>query len=239
LPDAASIRKIAGMDVHALDAAFDYTAATSRFGGLLVAGHGHLVYERYFGRASREVTPNMASCGKMFTSVCLGIVLHQNPAAFPQGLSQNVFTSNYLVEAFSLSDPRKADIRLGHLLSMTSGMADGPGNPGIVHGEDTKIENLPANDPTLGQDASALRTPMWTTPGGGIVTHLKAFMLPPFFSVVRSAWRWKTSFAARKSMQVGCRDDFANIEHYGIFVARVAGVDGSCGWVVCGKQRPH
>jgi CubicO group peptidase (beta-lactamase class C family) len=155
------------MDLDALDHAFEYAKTTSRFGGLLVARHGYLVYEKYFGRASREVTPNMASCGKMFTSICLGIVLKQNPAAFPDGLSQKVFTQKYLPEAFPLSDPRKADIQLGHLLTMTSGMADGGGNPGIVRGEDVKLESLSPVDPTLGQDASALRTSMWTNPGGG------------------------------------------------------------------------
>jgi CubicO group peptidase (beta-lactamase class C family) len=167
LEGAASIRRVAGMDLEALDRAFEYTKATSRFGGLLVARHGYLVYEKYFGRASREVTPNMASCGKMFTSLCLGIARKKNPAAFPDGLDQKVFTPKYLPEAFPLSDPRKADIRLGHLLTMTSGMADGAGNPGIVHGEDVKLESLPPVDRTLGQDASALHTPMWTKPGDG------------------------------------------------------------------------
>ncbi|HEY3940699.1 MAG TPA: serine hydrolase [Bryobacteraceae bacterium] len=167
LHDASSVRKVAGMDLETLDRSFEYTKTTSRFGGLLVARHGYLVYEKYFGRASREVTPNMASCGKMFTSLCLGIVLDRNPVAFPDGLSQKVFTQRYLPGAFPLSDPRKADIQLGHLLTMTSGMADGNGNTGIVHGEDVKVESLQPVDPTLGQDATALRTSMWMNPGGG------------------------------------------------------------------------
>jgi CubicO group peptidase (beta-lactamase class C family) len=140
---------------------------TSRFGGLLVARRGYLVYENYFGRASRETTPDMYSCGKMFTSLCLGMVLHGNPAAFPDGLAQKVFTQKYLPEAFPLSDTRKADIELGHLLTMTSGMADNSGTPGIIHGEDVKLENIPPPDPNLSQDQSALRTPMWTKPGAG------------------------------------------------------------------------
>ncbi len=156
------------MDLGVLDQAFEYTKTSSRFGGLLVARRGYLVYEKYFGRASREVTPNMASCGKTFTSMCLGMLLHQTASPFPDGLAQKVFTPKYLPEeAFPLSDPRKPDIQLGHLLSMTSGMSDGPGNPGIVHGEDVKIEALPPVPENLGQDASALRTPLWTNPGGG------------------------------------------------------------------------
>ncbi len=155
------------MDSGALDQAFAYTKTTSRFGGLLVARQGFLVYEKYFGRASRDTTPNMASCGKMFTSVCMGMLLKQHPSALPDGLSQKVFTREYLPEAFPLSDPRKAEIRLGNLLTMTSGMCDGGGSLGIMHGEDVKIESLPPVDPTLGQDQRALRTAMWTSPGAG------------------------------------------------------------------------
>jgi CubicO group peptidase (beta-lactamase class C family) len=165
--DESKIRTLAGMDLAALDRAFEYTKGTSRFGGLLVARRGYLVYEKYFGRASREVTPNMASCGKMFTSVCLGILMKENPTLLPEGLAEKVFTPKYLPEAFPLSDTRKAEIQLGHLLTMTSGMADGAGNPGIVHGEDVKLEALASVDPSLGQDAHALRTSMWTNPGGG------------------------------------------------------------------------
>ncbi|MBV8834021.1 MAG: serine hydrolase [Acidobacteriaceae bacterium] len=103
----------------------------------------------------------------MFTSFCLGIAMAEHPAAFPEGLAQKVFTRQYLPEAFPLSDPRKADIELGHLLTMTSGMADSNGNLGIVHSDDVKIEGLPPIDATLGQDQNALRTPMWTNPGAG------------------------------------------------------------------------
>ena len=52
LADPTTVRGTAGMDSAALDQAFEYTKTTSRFGGLLVARHGYLVYEKYFGRAS-------------------------------------------------------------------------------------------------------------------------------------------------------------------------------------------
>lgn len=133
----------------------------------MVARRGYLVYERYFGRASREVTPNMASCGKMFTSICWGILLRDNTALVPDRLEQKVFTEKYLPEALPVSDPRKTEIKLGHLLTMTSGMAESSRNPGIVHGKDVKLPAMPSPDPGLDQDQSALRTPMWTEPGGG------------------------------------------------------------------------
>src|SRR5579859_3474331 len=45
------VRKVAGVDRQKLDEAFPYTQTTSQHGGLLVARHGWLVYERYYGRA--------------------------------------------------------------------------------------------------------------------------------------------------------------------------------------------
>src|SRR5690242_12710617 len=50
-----SVRKAAGIDLGRLDRAFAYAKATSKHGGLLVVRHGWLAYERYFGRANREV----------------------------------------------------------------------------------------------------------------------------------------------------------------------------------------
>jgi CubicO group peptidase (beta-lactamase class C family) len=164
LTDAPRLRKVAGMRLDRLDQAFEYTSRTSAHGGLLVARHGWLVYERYFGRGAREVTPNMFSVGKAFTSVCCGIMLQENRDRIPEGLEQKVFTERYLPEALPLSDPRKAGIKLGHLLAMTSGM--GEGRTGIVKGEVVKLEAL-ARQPRTDQDLDALRARMWTEPGAG------------------------------------------------------------------------
>jgi CubicO group peptidase (beta-lactamase class C family) len=179
LKDPAQIRKQTGFRVDRLDQAFEYTTRTSQHGGLLVARHGWLVYERYFGRAGREVTPNMFSVGKTFTSLCCGIMLHENRDRIPEGLEQKVFTEKYLPEAFPLNDPRKADIKLGHLLTMTSGMRDG--RMGIVKGEVVNFGAAPRAD-RGDQDLSALREPMWTAPGGGYSystqgTHVASIVL--------------------------------------------------------------
>ena len=76
----------------------------------------------------------MYSVGKMFTSVCCGIMLSEHSNRFPDGLSQKVFTKEYLPEALPLSYPEMTDIQLGHLLTMTSGIqqshpAPPPGSP--------------------------------------------------------------------------------------------------------------
>jgi hypothetical protein len=113
----------AGMDAKALDNAFEYIQGSTKHGGLLVVRHGRLVYERYFGRAARDVTPNTASCGKTFTSIAMGILMAERPELFPNGLDQEVYTPRYLPgEAFPVNDPRKAGIKLGQLLSMTAGL---------------------------------------------------------------------------------------------------------------------
>ncbi len=157
----------AGIDVRRLDQAFEFEKETTPHGGLVVIRHGYLVYEKYFGKGNREAHPDMASIGKAYTSISCGIMLKEKHEQIPDGLETKVFTEKYLPEAFPLSDPSKADIKLGQLLTMTSGMHGEGGNPGIVLGVDNKLEPMPRPDSPQDQDTSALRTPMWTTPGGG------------------------------------------------------------------------
>ena len=130
LSDAASIRRLAGMDLKKLDQAYEFTQRCSQNGGLVVVRHGHLVYEKYFGRAARNANPDMASTGKAFTSIACGIMLREFRDKIPGGLDQRVFTEQYLPEAFPLDDPRKADITLGQLLSMSAGYHGEGGSPG-------------------------------------------------------------------------------------------------------------
>jgi CubicO group peptidase (beta-lactamase class C family) len=167
LKDSSQIRKVAGIDVAKLDQAFEYAQRSSQHGGLLVVRHGWLIYERYYGKGNREANPAMASVGKAYTSVACGIMLREKHDQIPEGLDQKVFTEKYLPEAFPLNDPAKADITLGQLLSMSSGMHGEGGNPGFVHGVVEQLVPVPAPDPAWGQDLSALRVPLWTKPGGG------------------------------------------------------------------------
>jgi CubicO group peptidase (beta-lactamase class C family) len=176
LQDPAEIRRLTGIDTRRLDAAFAYAQTTSQHGGILVVRHGHLVYEKYFGRAARDANPNMYSIGKMFTSASCGIMLDEHSSRFPEGLSQKVFTQTFLPEAFPLSYPEMADIRLGHLLTMNSGIhgastvATGH-QIGIVHGENVELANWvspdPPKDPITDQDATALHGRKWAAPGEG------------------------------------------------------------------------
>ena len=106
--DAAGARKMAAIDTARLDQAFEYAQRSSQHGGLLVVRHGWLVYEKYYGKGSRQANPTMASVGKAYTSVATGIMLKEKHDLIPDGLDQKVFTEKYLPDAFPLDDPAKA-----------------------------------------------------------------------------------------------------------------------------------
>ena len=166
--DAAAAERVAGMDVKKLDQAFEYAQRSSQHGGLLVLRHGWLVYEKYYGKGNREAIPAMASVGKAFTSISCGIMLRDSHDGIPEGLDQKVFNEKYLPQSLPLDDPRKADITLGQLLSMAAGFHGEGGNPGFVNFEPSvKLEPVPRPIEPLDQDQAALRTPLWTNPGGG------------------------------------------------------------------------
>src|SRR5262245_4023649 len=168
LKDASAIRKTAGMDLNKLDQAFEYASRSSQHGGLLVVRHGWLVYERYYGRGNREANPATASVGKAYTSIACGIMLAEKKDLIPEGLDTRVFNDKYLPEAMPLDDPAKAEITLGQLLSMSAGLHGEGSNPGFVNGvPSVKLTPLPRPATPLGQDLTALRTPLWTKPGGG------------------------------------------------------------------------
>lgn len=168
LKDASAIAKTVGMDAKKLDQAFEYASRSSQHGGLLVVRHGWLVYERYYGRGNREANPACASVGKVYTSIACGIMLAEKKAQIPEGLETRVFNARFLPEAMPLDDPAKADMTLGQLLSMSAGLHGEGSNPGFVDGvPSVKLTPVPPASTPLGQDLMALRTPLWTKPGGG------------------------------------------------------------------------
>jgi len=163
------VRDLAGMDLSKLEPAYTMTERSTGNGGLVVVHKGYLCFERYFGRASRDANPDMASTGKAFCSIACGIMLHEFKDKIPEGLDTKVFTETYLPQAIPLNDPRKANITLGQLLCMTGGYwGEGQSPTGYV--KDTpKVQPL---KPVPGQnikdlDASSLAVPLWTDPGAG------------------------------------------------------------------------
>src|SRR5438105_3030231 len=165
--NAAQIRELAGMDLPRLERAGDFTQRCTQNGGLLVARNGRLVFEKYFGRASRNANPDMASTGKAYTSIACGVMLNEFRDKIPHGLDTKVFTEKYLPEAFPLDDPRKADITLGQLLCMSAGYwGEGQTPSGIVMGKQSPLQPKPGQN-IRDLDVSSLRVPLWTNPGGG------------------------------------------------------------------------
>ncbi len=173
-PDSAGGWRRPARMYSALDDAFEFTKRTSQHGGLLVVRNGWLIYERYFGRANEEATPNNASVGKSFTSIAMGILLRERADLFPEGLEQKVFTRDYFPAGmFPLSDPRKARIKLGQLLAMSAGIRGN--NPGMVHGQPVKLDPAGPDGWLATLDAMAfgkLQGPLntitlWCEPGEG------------------------------------------------------------------------
>ena len=163
-----SAKEQAGMDLSKLEPAYTITERSTGNGGLLVVHKGYLVFERYFGRASRNANPDMASTGKGFCSIACGIMLEEFKDKIPQGLDTKVFNETFLPQAMPINDPRKADITLGQLLCMTAGYwGEWQAPSGTQKGQKAQ-----ALKPVKGQDIrdldnSSLKVPLWCDPGAG------------------------------------------------------------------------
>ncbi len=164
---AADVRELGGMDLARLERAFEFTQRSTQNGGLLVVRHGYVVLEKYFGRASRDANPDMASTGKAFTSIACGVMLKEFRDKIPDGLDTKVFTEKYLPEALPLDDPRRSEITLGQILCMTAGINGEGGSPmGVVRGVASSMKPAPGQN-IRDIDGSSLRAPLWTQPGAG------------------------------------------------------------------------
>lgn len=166
-----AVRGRAGLDARRLDQAWEYTQRCSQNAGLLVVRHGWLAFERYAGRAGRNVNPDMASTGKAYTSIACGILLQEFKDRLPAGLDTRVFTREFLPEAFSedgrLDDARRSEITLGHLLCMSGGYTgEGRSPTAVVMGRAFPLTAVPGQD-IRDLDGSSLRCAMWTNAGAG------------------------------------------------------------------------
>lgn len=85
--------------------------------GVVIVRHGHLVFESYLAPYHADTVHNLKSSSKSVLSALVGIALREKVL---DGLDQRV--SDILPEYFSsVDDPRKRDITLRHLLTMTAG----------------------------------------------------------------------------------------------------------------------
>lgn len=123
----ARIASTAGVDWDKLAEAWKYNAEAGGATGLLVIRRGHVVGE-WYQDGDRDKTFNIYSSSKAYTSLAMGLALTDSEAGkLPGGkkltLDTKVVNAAWLPEALPLTDPRKADITLRHLLNMTSGLA--------------------------------------------------------------------------------------------------------------------
>jgi CubicO group peptidase (beta-lactamase class C family) len=165
--EAKAMREQAGMDLSKLEPAYAVTERSTANGGLVVVRNGWLVFEKYFGKASRNANPDMASTGKGFCSIACGIMLEEFKAKIPQGLDTKVFNEKYLPQAMPLDDPRKAQLTLGQLLCMTGGYwGEGQTPSGMIMGKSQPLKPVKGQD-VREIDESSLRVPLWCDPGAG------------------------------------------------------------------------
>jgi CubicO group peptidase (beta-lactamase class C family) len=104
-----------GMDAALLDSAAHHAADIPRFRSLLVARHGRLVVEQYFGGATVNTFHDVRSITKSVVSLLTGI-------AHTEGFLPNLDASigAFLGEAYVLDEGDRA-VTLRNLLTMTSG----------------------------------------------------------------------------------------------------------------------
>ncbi len=104
---------LAKMDAHV-------RAALPHVRTILIARHGYLVFERYYNGASRDELQNIQSMTKSVTSALVGIASRQGRLT----LDQRVL--DFFPEIKSPRDPRVKAITIRHLLTMSSGIREGP-----------------------------------------------------------------------------------------------------------------
>jgi CubicO group peptidase (beta-lactamase class C family) len=103
-----------GMDARALEAGASRAARIPRFRSLLVARHGRMVFERYFGGAGIETPFDVRSVTKSVVSALTGIAIRERALPSIDAPISAYLTPPYRVDA-------DAGITVRHLLTMTSG----------------------------------------------------------------------------------------------------------------------
>jgi CubicO group peptidase (beta-lactamase class C family) len=104
---------IAMMDAHA-------RTVLPHLRSLLIARHGYLVFEGYYNGGKRDELQNIQSITKSVTSALVGIAIKQGKI----GLDQKVI--EFFPEIEFPLDPRVRAMTVRHLLTMSSGIREGP-----------------------------------------------------------------------------------------------------------------
>jgi CubicO group peptidase (beta-lactamase class C family) len=153
LIEPADVRALGGMDPEALDLLRQEQELVH--GGdswsLAIIRHGYLVRECYTFNVLIPTRFNVWSCTKTFTGTAWGLLLEDSrQGKLPPGRRVELDSPAYayLPEGHPLSDSRKEQITIRHLLSMTSGI---PGERRGVRGIPTATDIGPFEH-ALGRD---------------------------------------------------------------------------------------
>ena len=108
-----------GMDGERLDALVEriYDGTFRQITSVLVARDGRLVYEGYFNGAERDAMQDVRSASKTVTGMLVGLAIEQGHL---EGVEARVFPFFEDVGPVANPDPRKAEITVQDLLTMSS-----------------------------------------------------------------------------------------------------------------------
>ena len=133
--------------ISSLDAAID-DGTFKEINSIVVIQDGALLIERYYNGATRDGTHNPRSVGKTFAATVLGIAIDEG---YIESLDQTL-GEFYELEAYDNYSPKKSEVTLRHLLTMTSGFdgfdfdMDSIGNEEYMYPTENWVEwtlNLP------------------------------------------------------------------------------------------------
>jgi CubicO group peptidase (beta-lactamase class C family) len=106
-----------GMDPHLIAELYLDAASVPKLYSVLIVRDGRLIAERYFGESSIDHTTRLCSVTKSYTSALTGIALEQG---YLSSVDQKMI--DFFPEiAGKITDPRKKQITIRHLLQMRSG----------------------------------------------------------------------------------------------------------------------
>ena len=120
-----AIRQAAGLDWDKLRAAWDYCESFGDPDSLLVIRHGWVAAEWHNTTEARGI----ASCTKSLTSLAMARLFDLSDAGrLPQPIGPDDEASRWLPASWAEAEPARRQIRLRHMLTMTSGLTpyDGP-----------------------------------------------------------------------------------------------------------------
>jgi len=154
---------------------------------LLVARHGKLVLEEYFAGYDATRVHDLRSASKTFTSVMLGVAMHQKKLIDPNTLVYASFPNTGKLVA---ADPRRAQLTLGNLLTHSSGLAcddnddASPGNEDRMQSQTTQPDwyRYTLELPVLHEPGTSYA---YCSAGlnlaAGVIAHATQSWLPAFF----------------------------------------------------------